>query len=537
MVSRETGQRDRAAGLRGLAAWLRGVPSRLKRPESLLMAMALMASMGAHLPPYMGLGALADYFDELEAQEARSAPVEIAFEVDDSVQEPEPEEAEPEDEEEEEDPRLARNEEEEPEPKPAEDKPKPKPKPKPKVEVSELAVPRPPQPNQRLQSITQKSDDPDKEPPDARFLAEENRQVEQETVARVRSDTRDDAQPQEGDLAPSKTHDTPAADDKQEQGVDEGDETPALAMVQPQSVPRPQQEPSARREAQQSERAERKAAPQEVAVIQDPLGSFSLAAVEDPTAGRRGGETSRARRQGRRSPSGDPNIKVTWQAFEQTYSAEQLAAERARPRKRRTRGTNRNKRWRQFRAAIENYVPGVRPGNTTALNARADPFAGYIASFHRHLHREFAHRFLQSLPSVGKMADTRLVTKVEIVINDDGRLHRVGIVKGSGELMYDFGAFNAVHRGAPYPPPPKSIRSADGRVYMRWALHRNHSQCGTWNAEPYIVTNPPDTDAEEGESFPKPPPRNPSRRAPRKQPVAPPPAPTNQPVRPGETLG
>jgi hypothetical protein len=26
---------------------------------------------------------------------------------------------------------------------------------------------------------------------------------------------------------------------------------------------------------------------------------------------------------------------------------------------------------------------------------------------------------------------------------------------------------------------------------MRWALHRNESQCGTWNAEPYILKNPP----------------------------------------------
>ena len=31
------------------------------------------------------------------------------------------------------------------------------------------------------------------------------------------------------------------------------------------------------------------------------------------------------------------------------------------------------------------------------------------------------------------------------------------------------------------------IRSADGLVYLRWALYRGESQCGTWNAEPYIL--------------------------------------------------
>ena len=41
---------------------VRSVPERLKRPESLLMIMALLASLGAHMPPYIGLGALAEFF-------------------------------------------------------------------------------------------------------------------------------------------------------------------------------------------------------------------------------------------------------------------------------------------------------------------------------------------------------------------------------------------------------------------------------------------------------------------------------------------
>ena len=96
-----------------------------------------------------------------------------------------------------------------------------------------------------------------------------------------------------------------------------------------------------------------------------------------------------------------------------------------------------------------------------------------------------------SLPALGDLGDLDLVTKVEIVVNADGTLDRVGIVKSSGNLMYDFGAFYAVQSGAPYPPAPEKIRSSDGRVYMRWALHRNESQCGTWNAEPYILKEPP----------------------------------------------
>jgi TonB family protein len=161
------------------------------------------------------------------------------------------------------------------------------------------------------------------------------------------------------------------------------------------------------------------------------------------------------------------------------------------PREAKRRGAGREKRWAEFRAAIENYIAGVKPGNQTALNAAADPFAAYLAAFHRNLHTEFVHEFIASLPSSGALADDSLVAKVEIVVNPDGTLDRVGVVKSSGNLMYDFGAFNAVQRGAPYPPPPEKIRSPDGRTYLRWALHRDQSQCGTWNAEPYILKNPP----------------------------------------------
>jgi hypothetical protein len=52
---------------------------------------------------------------------------------------------------------------------------------------------------------------------------------------------------------------------------------------------------------------------------------------------------------------------------------------------------------------------------------------------------------------------------------------------------FDYGVFKAVVSAAPYPPPPVAIRSSDGLTYLRWTLNRGESQCGTWNAEPYIL--------------------------------------------------
>jgi TonB family protein len=100
-------------------------------------------------------------------------------------------------------------------------------------------------------------------------------------------------------------------------------------------------------------------------------------------------------------------------------------------------------------------------------------------------------RFLRSLPLVGgAFADSTLVTRLEIVINQDGTLYQVGIVRTSGFTPFDYGAWNAVMRSAPWPSPPKRILSGDGRVYVRWDFYSNERQCGTFNAEPFILPNP-----------------------------------------------
>jgi TonB family protein len=525
---------------------LRSIPERLKRPESLLMLMAMFASLGAHMPPWLGLGALADYFSQQEAQEERAAPIEVSFEVSDTK----PAEEAPAMKDEDPAPKVKQEKLAKVEPpdqkKPEAPKPPEKKEPEvKKLEVAQAPPPPPPPPSQdRRQSITQKSEDPDVEPPpDAKFLAEESRRVEEESVASVLSPTRDDPVPEKS--APEAANEPERAGDarQDEKGEMEGADKPQEAVVarpQPAPAPSPEQSASVQRPAPAPSRVPSPRAPSapsapsvpEGTVIQDPLGgSFVLAQPKRssaPVNQQNNGTTA----------SGAPvNIKVSWRAFEETFGAEQLAKDRM-PAGAKRRGAGREKRWKEFRAAIENYVVGVKPGNQTALNAAADPFAAYLAAFHRHLHMEFAHQFLESLPLTGKLGDPSLMAKVEIVVNPDGSLDRVGIVKSSGDLMYDFGAFNAVQRGAPYPPPPEKIRSTDGRTYMRWALYRNESQCGTWNAEPYILKSPPrsPSDPKQDNVSPYQNPSAPSESG-RRPPSEPAHVPSDSGKAPGETLG
>jgi TonB family protein len=483
-------------GLRAAWAFLRAQPERLKRPESLLMLLALLASLGAHMPPWVGLGALADYFSKHEEARSKSKPVEVSFDITEPAKPSEPEvpPVEPAK------PLVSKRDKRAKleKPKPVEKAklervPPPEEKKEPDPRVSEVTLPKPPEPPapmpdpqlQRKQSITQKSIDPNIEPPpNAEYLADENQRVEEETVAKVTSETKNDPDIQEA--APEAPGPEKSGDSlEQERGAEHGGDTPeqvaseARAAQPPPSATQPTPRPA------QPPREAHAEVTSEPLVVRDALGTFVIQAPRKA----QGAQAGHAGTAGAHTTQ-DPNLKVSWSAFEQTYGAEQLAQDRM-PREAKRRGAGHEKRWNEFRAAVENYVAGVKPGNTTALNAAADPFAMYLAAFHRNLHTEFAYEFIGSLPLSGGLANMDLVAKVEIVVNPDGSLDRVGVVKSSGNLMYDFGAFNAVQRGAPYPPPPEKIRSPDGRTYLRWALHRNESQCGTWNAEPYILKNPP----------------------------------------------
>jgi TonB family protein len=91
-------------------------------------------------------------------------------------------------------------------------------------------------------------------------------------------------------------------------------------------------------------------------------------------------------------------------------------------------------------------------------------------------------------------AGGHITSVLEIVFNPDGTLHRVGIARTSGVVLFDHGAYASVINAQPFPAPPAAIQSGDGRVYVHWGFHSNELACGTFNAQPYIIPSPPDTE-------------------------------------------
>jgi hypothetical protein len=145
----------------------------------------------------------------------------------------------------------------------------------------------------------------------------------------------------------------------------------------------------------------------------------------------------------------------------------------------------------RWRSAIENYVPSVKPGNQTALNTAAVPFASYLAQIHNRIHPIFADTFLASLdqlPASSPMNRPEIYTSLEIVVDhDDGRIQRMGVTRTSGVTAFDVAALESVYRAQPFGAPPHEIVSPDGNVYLHWEFHRGLEACGTSNAHPFML--------------------------------------------------
>ena len=460
------------------------VRRRYREPVAIAFALALIASLFVHLPVYEILGDLADRI-RLQEEEARKAvtfePAEVDFEV--------PGSAEPQ--------RLKKKAARERD-KAMRERVAKAVEAEAQAQAQQQKQPPPPELTSP-QAVQQHSTNPNLEPDNPQFIAEENNRVEEQSVAQVRSMIRDDEIPSPGSQQqPSDTleeqgnsREEKIAELRNKDGSDARKVTEEEAQrkrpdkaikadpIKAERVSR--QAPDGQRSSDAGDRTAQAA--EDTLTITDPSGTFS---IRRPSNSAQGG--------GERATGKGPGGKMAWSEFEAAVGSEKLSEDRRAylaERKSSQRGIAREKTWNEFRAAIENYVPGVKRGATTALNAAASPFATYIAAVHRRIHQEFADGFLRSLPIGGSpYQDPTLMTKLEIVLNRDGSVYRVGVVRSSGLLPFDFGAFNSVLRGQPYPPAPSSILSGDGRVYFHWGFYRNQRQCGTFNAEPYIVPNP-----------------------------------------------
>lgn len=425
-------------------------------------------------------------------------------------------------------------EQKEPEKEPEPEKPAPKP-PEPKQAKTEPTEktptpPAPPQQDRRI-AVRQHAKPDQKDNPNANYIADEANWVEQETVAEITSRDQDDPNPTPGAEHAGPSEQPGNADEdrvaQSEDRAGDPDKAPSSDPTPPKPVEQPKtakaEPPPSPPKAAQEPRASKPAEP-----TQGPKPETASASAEprSPTdapevaSAETGGFRLDPRRSGGEAkkpdvPKTEPrlglglgatgrtdsgiNLNLTQQGVVAAVGEDTLSRERRADGERRRsthRGSFQPSQFERWRAAIENYVSAVKPGNQTALNAARVPFATYLNTIHNRIHPIFADDFLvslDSLPANHPLNDPKLMTRLEIVLDpEEGRVVRMGVLRTSGVTAFDIAALDSVQRASPFGKPPSVIVSKDGNVYFHWEFHRNPMYaCSTMNARPYMLTTPP----------------------------------------------
>jgi TonB family protein len=382
------------------------------------------------------------------------------------------------------------------EPAKPDDKPPEKAKPEPEIVAppppqAEAPPPQPQRAHEKLVEIN----DPEHEakpPDDAKFLAEKNHKVAEETRARE-TNLEADGRGKNEASAPSENQDPEIGGEKER--IRQLQDRESLAGRQAPNVT-PHQKPelaSPEKERSKSLLALRDPAPRaheitpETADPSLPRAADGFVRAPSPA---RGADARADRANGKKV-----KLSLAGRDYEYLFG-ESAAADRkisqtlASMRKGRF-----QKRQSQVRSALENFIPEVKPGNQTALNTREAPFAAFVARMHRSIHMLWGFGVIEDwdeLSGTSPFNNRNLATTLEMVLNADGTVDKVTVVKSSGYLPYDAAAIDVAYTAAPYPDPPKAIRSANGKIYLHWRFFRDDRQCATSGVDPFILDNPSD---------------------------------------------
>jgi outer membrane biosynthesis protein TonB len=442
-------------------------------------------------------------------------------------------------------PKPEKKADKQPEPKQEPEKPKPEP-PKPELKPEEKKVEELPTPEelQRKVAVKQHVEDPDQaDNPNAEFIGDQANHVKEQTQARITSTDQDDPAPTPGAAAQSsKDQGDPGNSDttrvaQSEDRPGEKDKAPGVkpAPTELRITKAPAAAPTAASEGTPARQEGSKVAsraststarlPAQAGAEAQPALKAAEAAPDAldsaqgswQIAGERAASVEQEGRQARKKRSlpplrsssatdllglggtgrtpGGVNLNLTPEVAVAAIGRDTLQRElRADGERRRSQHAG---RWRpvgieRWRAAIENYVSSVKPGNQTALNTARVPFASYLNQIHSRIHPIFAETFLESLddlPASHPMNRPGITTNLEIVLDrDEGRIQKMGITKTSGVTAFDVAALESVHRAQPFGAPPREIISPDGNVYFHWEFHRNREEaCSTYFARPFIL--------------------------------------------------
>lgn len=115
-------------------------------------------------------------------------------------------------------------------------------------------------------------------------------------------------------------------------------------------------------------------------------------------------------------------------------------------------------------APNNDYLPNVRPGDRTQLNAKEFKFASFWHRVQRQVEPFWASNVRSASP--GQIQKRDYMTRVNLVLGPDGSLVGVEIVKSCGVPAWDRAVVDAFTEAAPFLNPPAALVEADGKIHM-----------------------------------------------------------------------
>jgi TonB family protein len=351
--------------------------------------------------------------------------------------------------------------------------------------------PPPPTPKAHEKMVDLDNDKDEEPPPDAKFLAQKNNRTLEETRA---TDTNLEKAQKGGEGSERNQNDDEQIGGEKDRIAELEDQKSKLGREAPRVTPHENPELANGASRQQSllSMRDRK---QRLHLVTPETADPSL--PRDPEGLRALPEYDLESMQsvvGQKGTAARVRLKLSADQARYVLGEDAEAAERFASKQKSVKKGRYAERMGKIQSALENFIPEVKPGNQTALNTRAAPFAAFIARMHRDIHKLWGFGYLEDLeqkPPSSPYNDRRLMSQLEIVLNADGTIDGVKVIRPSGFTPYDVAAVDTVFSAGPFPDPPREIRSANGKIYLHWKFHRDEHQCATSGVDYYILNNPP----------------------------------------------
>ncbi len=121
----------------------------------------------------------------------------------------------------------------------------------------------------------------------------------------------------------------------------------------------------------------------------------------------------------------------------------------------------------------QDYIKGIKESDRTALSTKEYVFYGYFQRIRQRLDLAWGGALREKLLKLYRSgrqlsSDMDHITRLVVVLNQNGEVVRVQVVEESGVHDLDDAAIKAFNQAGPFPNPPRGLVDKNGLIQIRW---------------------------------------------------------------------